>query len=198
MQASHFSRNLQVYFLPPAFQFVLFLPKGKYLYLHKKLFTRHQMMALMKTLITESKPSGCNLILHQNYQKLGEIFLRINDFLEIDYTNKDKKLGKNQERAFLRATVMRNLSFNASQQFRYLLPRTHALLFNCLTKVKNKYPKEFVDLVDLYKKTQGVDIRVFLYISIAIHGHYFGENNRKAIINDLNEFADINLRDYFS
>lgn len=155
----------------------------------KKLFTRQQMMSLMKTLMVDSNPSGRNLVLHKNYQKLGEIFLRSNDFLEIDYTNKDKLLDKNQERELLRATVMRNLSFNASQQFRYLLPRTYALFFDCLVRVKNKYPNEFVDLVDLYKKTQGIDIKVFLYISAAIHGHYFGEDKRKLIIKNPNEFA---------
>ncbi len=130
----------------------------------KKLFLRSQLLSLIKLIILYHNDSGKESV-EKNLEELGQIFLTINDLLESDTKSfKDKE----EETKKIFTSAIRSYSFYKSQQLRYLIARYNLLFFSYPSKISDKS----FSITDKYKEFTGIDIKLFMYISISIYSFF--------------------------
>ena len=130
----------------------------------RKLFLRSQLLSLIKLIILNQDDSGKQNV-EKNLKELGQIFIIMNDLLELDTKSfKDKE----EETKKIYSSAIRSYSFSKSQQFRYLIARYNLLFFRYASKISDKS----FSITDKYKEFTGIDIKLFMYISISIYAFF--------------------------
>lgn len=128
------------------------------------LFLRPQLLTLIKLVILHHDDSRSQNV-WENLEELGQIFIMINDLLESDAKNiRDKE----EETKKIFASAIRSFYFFKSQQFRYLIARYNLLFFSYPSKISDKS----FSIIDKYKEFTGIDIKLFMYISISIYSFF--------------------------
>lgn len=133
---------------------------------------------------------------------MTKVVLGIADHLEGDFESKEKGvLGDRHKLAELLISIaIRNLSFNSSEQFRYLIGRYYQLFFTIPARKKLRNSVNFIDINKALKRATSFDIWTYYALGFSILTQYaLADVNRgklkpeKFFINRYKYFANIKI-----
>lgn len=154
----------------------------------RKIFSRQQILALMKTAILNDysvERKGRTVI--EDLHTFGRILFRITDFLDEDtYSKVQRARGRRKRDRILLASLLRNAIFNSSQYFPLMLSRYWTIYFDCLRRVETQYPNEYYRIIEEYEEISGIELEKFMGLAFGIWGHY--RTNWKQILKKPEKF----------
>ncbi len=154
----------------------------------RKLFFRQQMLALIKTNIVKNDKKKSKKLVGSDLDSFGRFIFRVTDLAENDFFQKESKAASQEEKTKIRlGNLTRNLHFNSTQQFRYLLPRYWTIYFECIKEVEGLHPKEIFPIVHKFKKITGLNLELFIFLSFGLLAHYL-RSDKSVLIKKPNEF----------
>ena len=149
----------------------------------RKIFFRQQVLGLVKLNLLHNNFKKGKKLIKNDLKTFGRLLLRITGFTESE-TNAALEKAKTQEEhnEILTGSIMRNMSFNSSQQFRYTIIRYWTLYNEIANQVQeNKYP-----IHERFREIARMDLDYYMALSFAIRGHYM--NAKETVIEKPGDF----------
>lgn len=142
-------------------------------YRGRKIFFRQQMLALIKTSIVKNDKRKNKKLVGEDLESFGRVIFRVTDLTESDLFEKETRAKSKKQRKKIRlANLFRNIHFNSTQRFEYLLPRYWTIYFECIREAEQLYPDEIFPIAREFRKATGLDLELFVFLSFGLYAHY--------------------------
>lgn len=126
---------------------------------------------------------------------LTNVILGITDHLEKDYRDRAKK-AKNNRAKKVEAMIemaLRNLYFNSSDQFRYLIGRYYQLFFSIAKRSNLRKSSNYIDITNVFEKATSFDLEIYYSLGFAVLTQFVQADIRKGKLKPNKFFINKNV-----